>query len=53
MPPKTITKVRAFIGIGGNSGMIDPVREQHAEGQQQPVSAPEAPTVGTIEPISR
>ena len=22
MTPKTMTKVRAFIGIGGNSGMI-------------------------------
>jgi hypothetical protein len=50
--PNTITKVRAFIGMGGNSGMMMRFGEQHAEGQQQREQAPEAPTVGTLEPVS-
>ena len=44
--PKTMTKVRAFIGIGGNSGMMMRFGNSMPKASSRPNSAPDAPTVG-------
>ena len=51
-PPKTMTKVRAFIGIGGNSGMITRLGNSMPKASSSAYRAPEAPTVGTREPVN-
>jgi hypothetical protein len=50
--PNTATNTLAFIGIGGNSGMMMRFGNSMPKPSSSPNSAPDAPTVGTGEPIS-
>ena len=47
-PPNTATKTLAFIGMGGNRGMMMRLGNIMPKASNRPNSAPEAPTVGWL-----